>query len=281
MKRKISSSYIPLLVGALTASMTLVGCEEECVEGVCVPVDGYYYDSLVTGVAYTAVNEEGVGRMGVTGGDGDPGRFRYLNDERVTFSIGDTVLGEAPAGPRLTPFDLAGVTEAAVGGCQVDGPLPEDDFRIVHNLAVLLQTMDTDGDHTTGIDISPGVAALFEGVSIDFDQAWAAFQNDTDLLGVLEAANTQTLFPDARELRSREEALGALYEGIGLCPDGTGGTGGTGGGGTADCSDVIPGSGEFGAPCRNDGDCSDGLPCCTSTAVSEACGVEVELCACI
>ncbi|MBT8451684.1 MAG: hypothetical protein KJO40_06940 [Deltaproteobacteria bacterium] len=48
-----------------------------------------------------------------------------------------------------------------------------------------------------------------------------------------------------------------------------------------DCSSVTPGDGGFGAPCRNDGDCSEGLPCCTSTAVSPACGVEVGLCECI
>ena len=144
-------------------------------------------------------------------------------------------LAKPPPKARLTPFELAGlvVPESAdeVGGCDVDGTLREDEFRIVHNLAVLLQTMDTDGDHTTGIDIDPGVAALFEGVSINVDQAWAAFQADTGLLGVLEAANTQSLFPDARELLEREEALRALYQGIGLCTDGTGGTGGTAGSG--------------------------------------------------
>ncbi|MDH3625411.1 MAG: hypothetical protein OES69_10245 [Myxococcales bacterium] len=59
------------------------------------------------------------------------------------------------------------------------------------------------------------------------------------------------------------------------------GTGGTGGSGVSDCSDVTPGNGEFGAPCRNNADCLDGLPCCTSTEVSEACGVEVGLCECI
>ena len=48
-----------------------------------------------------------------------------------------------------------------------------------------------------------------------------------------------------------------------------------------DCSDVTPGDGSFGAPCRNDGDCGEGMPCCTSTAVSSACGVEVGLCECI
>ena len=113
MRQQLSKSHVLLLLGALSASMTLVGCDEECLEGVCVPAEGYYYDSLVSGLAYAAVNEEGVGRMGVTGEDGDPGRFRYLNDERVSFSLGDTALGEALAGPTLTPFDLAGVTEGA------------------------------------------------------------------------------------------------------------------------------------------------------------------------
>jgi hypothetical protein len=51
--------------------------------------------------------------------------------------------------------------------------------------------------------------------------------------------------------------------------------------GVTDCSGVTPGDGSFGAPCRNDGDCSEGLPCCTSTEVSPACGVEVGLCECI
>lgn len=67
------------------------------------------------------------------------------------------------------------------------------------------------------VAISADVAALFEGVSIEIGQAWEDFQNDTDLLGVLEAANDASLFTDARELRTRKEALRALYEGIGLC----------------------------------------------------------------
>ena len=214
MRRRLSNSFAILTLCTLA---TLAGCVEECVDGICEPVAGYYYDSLVSGVAYETSNAEGPTRTGTTGENDDPGRFMYLNDETVAFSIGDTALGQAAAGVRVTPFDLAGVTEEPVGGCQVDETLPEGDFRIVHNLAVLLQTMDTDGDHTNGIEISAEVAALFEGVSIEVDQAWTDFQADTDLLEVLEAANTGSLFPDARELRTREEALQALYEGIGIC----------------------------------------------------------------
>ena len=58
--------FMPLFC-ALSASMVLVACAEtECVDtdagGVCVTEsydDGYYYDSLVTGVKYENKNEDG------------------------------------------------------------------------------------------------------------------------------------------------------------------------------------------------------------------------------
>ncbi len=205
-----------LLVGALGVFTSAVGCDEECVDGYCVPAydTGYYYDSLVSGLAYSTATEDGTIRTGVTGEDGDPGSFDYYQENAtVSFSIGDTALGQSAAKDEVTPFDIAGVTEEAVGGCDVSGTLPDDggDFQIVHNLAVLLQTMDTDGDPSNGIDISAAVAALFDGVSIDVDQTWDAFQADTELLGVLEAANEQNLFSEERSLVAREDALRALY----------------------------------------------------------------------
>jgi hypothetical protein len=54
-----------------------------------------------------------------------------------------------------------------------------------------------------------------------------------------------------------------------------------GGNGGTSCADVTPGNGGFGEPCRSDADCDEGLPCCTSTEVSPACGVDVGLCECI
>ena len=226
---------INLLLCVLGASLVLVACAEtECVEtdagGVCVTEDyddGYYYDNLVTGLSYENRNAAGdVMRTAVTGEGDDPGRFRFLEGQTIAFSLGDTDLGESAAKKKVTPFDVARVAEAPVGGCAVGETLPEDEFRIVHNLAVLLQTMDTDGDPANNIDISAEVAALFENVSIERDQPWEAFQ--TDLQVVLDEANIQNLFSEERAMRTREEALSALYEGIGIC--GTGGTGGTGGG---------------------------------------------------
>lgn len=212
-----------LILCVLGLSAVLPGCNVQCVNGyynsVCY-TSGYYYDSRVSGIDYeTRVDGELI-ISGATGDNDDPGLFLFVEGATVSFSLGDTDLGETDAKERVTPFDLAGVAEEAIGGCDVGASLPDDGstFRIVHNMAVLLQTLDTDGDVTGTIDISPDVAALFEGVSIDFDQPWEAFRADTDLQGVLAAANDGELFSETRELRERVAALRALYQGIGLCP---------------------------------------------------------------
>lgn len=212
-----------LTLCVLGMSAVLQGCNTTCVSGyynsVCY-TSGYYYDSLVSGIDYeTRVGDEVIA-TGVTGDNGDPGLFLFVEGATVSFSLGGTDLGQTAAKERVTLFDVAGVTERAIGGCDVSASLPDDGsaFRIVHNVAALVQTLDTDGDPTGTIDISPDVAALFENVSIDFDQPWETFRADTDLQDLLVAANDRELFPAVRELRERADALRALYQGIGLCP---------------------------------------------------------------
>ena len=212
-----------LTLCALGVSAALPGCTTACVRGayntVCY-TSGYYYDSRVSGIDYETSVDGEVIITGVTGDNDDPGSFLFVEGATVSFSLGGTDLGETAAKEQVTPFDLAGLTEEAIGGCDVSASLPDDGsaFRIVHNMAVLLQTLDTDGDPAGTIDISSDVAALFENVSIDFDQPWENFRTDTDLQGVLDAANSGTLFPETRTLRERVAALRALYQGIGLCP---------------------------------------------------------------
>ena len=212
-----------LTLCALAVSAALPGCATECAYGaygtVCYST-GYYYDSRVSGIDYETSLDGEVIRTGVTGENDDPGRFLFIEGATVSFSLGGTVLGETDAKERVTPFDLAGVVEEAIGECDVSASLPDDGsaFRIVHNMAALLQTLDTDGDPAGTIDIRSEVAALFENVTIDFDQPWEDFQTDPDLQGVLDAANNGNLFPETRTLRDRVAALVALYRGIGLCP---------------------------------------------------------------
>lgn len=213
-----------LTLCVLAVSAALPGCATECAYGaygtVCYTT-GYYYDSLISGIDYETSLDGEVIRTGVTGENEDPGRFLFIEGATVSFSLGGTVLGETDAKERVTPFDLAGIAEVAEGGCDVSRALPDTSaFRRVANLAVLLQTLDTDGDPAGTIDIDPEVAALFEN-QIEFDQPWEDFQNDSDLQDVLDAANDRNLFEgtETRTLRDRVAALRALYQGIpDLCP---------------------------------------------------------------
>lgn len=203
----------------MSPALITVGCPDAvvCRGGVCT---GYYYDSLVSGLAYESRSDGVVTHSGVTGENNDPGRFSHAEGGTVSFSLGDVSLGETVAKERVTPFDIAGIAEEAIGGCDVGGVLPEDTnaFRRVANLAILLQTLDADGDDTNGIEIRSEVAALFEGLTIEVDQPSTAFQTNGALLNLLEEANNQSLFSGDRTLVPREDALRALYTGIGLCP---------------------------------------------------------------
>ncbi len=89
------------------------------------------------------------------------------------------------------------------------------------NLAVLLQTLDADGDHTNGIEIQSEIAALFEDAVIEVDQPGAAFQADTELQAAVDEANSRDLFSGDRTIVQRADALRALYIGLGLCPSGS------------------------------------------------------------
>ena len=218
---KIVSRKFALLLCALSPALMMTGCPDAvyCSNGVC---HGYYYDSLVSGLSYESRSEDGVSHTGVTGEDDDPGRFSYAEGDTVSFSLGDISLGQSVAKVRVTPFDLAGLEEEEIGGCEVDGVLPDDTdaFRKVVNLAVLFQTLDTNGDHTDGIEIRSEVAALFEGSGVDVDQSRTGFQADAEILALLEAANSLDLFSETRTLVQPEDALRALYVGLGLCPSG-------------------------------------------------------------
>lgn len=151
-------------------------------------------------MTYESRNDGVVTHAGVTGENDDPGSFSHGEGDTVSFSLGDISLGQTVAKARVTPFDFAGIVEEAIGGCEVDGALPEDTdaFRRVANLAILLQTLDTDGDHTNGIEIRSEVAALFEGLNLEVDQPSTTFQGDAELQALLDEANNGSLFSDNR-----------------------------------------------------------------------------------
>ena len=138
------------------------------------------------------------------------GSFQYAEGETVCFAIGDTVLGEVTGRAQVTPFDLAG--SAVVTGINITWALEGDErFQTVINLAVFLQSLDHDADPENGIQIRPGVAALFRGMSLDVSQHWRAFQNESKLRHALEQANTKHRFSEAHGIVKPIGALEHLY----------------------------------------------------------------------
>ena len=106
----------------------------------------YLVDSNVTGVNYRCGSQ--------SGSTGTDGSFRFEQGQVCTFSIGATQFSVAAdrlaANKNVTPFDV----------------FTDDDEKVI-NLARLLQTLDSDGNVTNGIEINASVHAAVTS-QIDF-----------------------------------------------------------------------------------------------------------------
>ena len=124
---------------------------------------GHLVDAAVSGVAYDTSSHQGI-----TGADGS---FQYKDGETIKFMLGDTLLGELLAKEQITPFDLAGsppvigtknivealksegntapntgITENLRNQLEIEEQDYVDPFHTVINIAILLQSMDSDAN---------------------------------------------------------------------------------------------------------------------------------------
>lgn len=162
---------------------------------------GFLAGPAVAGVAWETPTQQGV-----TGLDGS---FQYRDGETVRFMIGDTELGKVTGREQVTPFELAG--SAVVTGTSIAGVLEDDPFVHAINIAVLLQSLDHDGDPGNGIQIRSGVAALFRGVSLNVTQRWESFRNESTLRHALGRANIQHRFSRPHGIVRPAVAAAVLY----------------------------------------------------------------------
>ncbi len=189
-------------------------------------VVGYLGGGPAAGVAYESPSYQGFTNL--------DGSFEYAQGETVRFLIGDTVLGEVVGRAEVTPFDLAG--SAVVTGIDITWALEgeDDPFRAVINLAVLLHSLDHDADPDNGIQISPDVAALFRGVSLNLSQHWRSFQMEPRLRHALGQANREQRFNEAHGIVKPAVALEHLYAALAIDPQTVGVTVRTNGDGADD-----------------------------------------------
>lgn len=109
---------------------------------------GVFKDAVVQGLSYETATHSGV--------TNEKGEFLYEEGETVTFKIGTILLGEVRAKALITPIDLIKEGVAALTNIEAK------------NIAALLQTLDSDADHSNGITILNEVTNALSISSIDF-----------------------------------------------------------------------------------------------------------------
>jgi len=173
------------------------------------PLTGYLVDSPVAGVSFNTSS-----RSGTSGAEGE---FLYASGETVRFSIGDTVLGEAPGAETVSPFELAD-SRVVTGTPDITRALNRErsPFHAVTNITVLLQSLDQDGDPGNGIEITPDIAALLRGVDLDLTQHWQNFPRDPAFQHVLEQGLEQGLLAVSNRGALPATALQHLYRELGM-----------------------------------------------------------------
>jgi hypothetical protein len=131
---------------------------------------GVFIDSPVAGINYRTAS--GSGKTNASG------EFSYVAGETVTFSIGNIDLPSALANSTITPLNLANTTDV--------------NNQVVSNILVLLQSLDTDGNPTNGIQIA-SAAHTAATSSLDFNVAPSAFRTNslvTSLVANSGSSNT-------------------------------------------------------------------------------------------
>lgn len=132
---------------------------------------GTFVDGPVANLHYATAT-----RSGLTNANGE---FEYEQGETVTFAVGAITLGSAAGAARITPFDLFGIAPPTTPGeirayMQNEGVTA---FDRVANVALFLQSLDNDGDHANGIDLTDSNDRL-AGASLTFDWRIQEFASD-------------------------------------------------------------------------------------------------------
>lgn len=146
------------------------------------PKTGHFIDSPVEGVNYKTPTAKGKTDEG--------GAFDYVEGEDVEFYIGEVYIGKAKAAHKITPYEVFNTTN-------------KDDERAV-NMAMLLQSFDSDGDTKSGITITENVSDAFSGVVEELGIQEVDF-SDTELIQML-ITETDNKTGNSLYIVSQEEA---------------------------------------------------------------------------
>lgn len=145
MKTKIINSLATVV--AIVGISTLVGCSSSgTADTAAVVLEGTFVDSPVEGLNYKGT---------LTGQTDAGGHYSFVAGDQVEFLIGTSIsLGTITGSvDPVSPLDFFGGTKTV-------------NDQEVKNLLVLLQSLDTDGDPTNGIEILPAAVTALENALI-------------------------------------------------------------------------------------------------------------------
>ncbi len=153
-------------------------------------------DGIVSGLYYETA-------YGLSGFTDDDGSFAYRKGDTVTFKVGDVTIGSVNVDDiddgKIFLQDIADISRTDL------------DNEYVENMAVFLQSLDSDGNPDNGIDIDTTVHMAFEDEAIDLSAL-----SDEDLATVVEEAGY-----DVVDKESAMEHVGNMLETYGGVKDDT------------------------------------------------------------
>lgn len=124
-------------------------------------VNGSMIDSPVVGLTYTT--------GATTAVTGAGGSYTCQAGDDVTFKIGSIVLGKSPCLPVITPVEIATLGAVRAEGVSSFSGGTAAELNATQNnrmirIAMLLQTMDSDGDTSNGITIAAGAEVILQQI---------------------------------------------------------------------------------------------------------------------
>jgi hypothetical protein len=199
--------------GTINAA-NVTGVQVACAHNV---LTGYFMDSPVGDLEYSTATQSGY--------TDSNGAFQYISGEVVSFYVGNILMGQASGAPKITPFDLAGISppQTNLGIVRTMNEVGRSHhatrFEIAANIAVFLQTLDEDGVYSNGIRIPLRMHSLASGAEIDFTQKMSDFPNDFKFRQLVASGRSAGLWGGTRAIRKAGYALNTLYEGLGITAD--------------------------------------------------------------
>ncbi len=194
----------------------LAGCSDSSSPVVTPPVStprvltGNFVGLAPEGLTYATATQQGT--------TGPGGSFQYEAGETVTFQLGATALGSAPAASQIDVFDLVGIPTAPLSESAIlEAARTLDNtggFYAAGRIAQVLLTLDSDGDVSNGVQINAEIQARAETIDLRVLGVRTEYLFE-DLKRMIRAAANASEVP-ARVIPTESEALQTAYDTLGI-----------------------------------------------------------------